>query len=126
MFLFSGSGLKHKAEWNDPNYNITSSFHCKANLDCIRTLKKSWELFQRGIPTFILREGEMCWRGKSHITMKRLRASAVIPEDIWTKRNILSDWIVFSFCFQPLFLFVLQWMELRFNTLAKCPHCKKM
>lgn len=28
--------------------------------------------------------------------------------------------------FQPFYFFFLQWMELRFNTLAKCPHCKKM
>lgn len=70
MFLFSGSGLRHKPEINDLGYGITFSYHCKENLDCIRTLGKSWELFHRGIPTFILREGEMCWRGKAHATMK--------------------------------------------------------
>lgn len=37
--------------------------------------------------------------------------------------------VVAAACLTLLFLLSpppLQWMELRFNTLAKCPHCKKM
>lgn len=45
---------------------------------------------------------------------------------------ILTSILVAGVCFNGLFLLPppppprLQWMELRFNTLAKCPHCKKM